>query len=87
MPSFNSIFYSFTFVYLLFQGMFGIILNLRGDVNIPVVLTIILLGAFMMIDAMKQMSKGCNTAMDITVGTFNWFRYWCRLVGIGCYLH
>tara|TARA_B100000035_G_scaffold99064_3_gene84050 strand:- start:7775 stop:8611 length:837 start_codon:yes stop_codon:yes gene_type:complete len=70
MPSLNSIFYSFTWVYLLFQGMFeGSSFDLRGDVNIPVVVSIILLGAFMMIDAMKQMSKGCNTAMDITVGT------------------
>jgi len=64
MPSFNSIFHAFTFVFILFQG----IMNNPESGSVKVVLTIILLGVFGFLDAMKQIMKGCCAPQDIAVG-------------------
>ena len=64
MPSFNSIFHAFTFVFILFQGM----MNNPESGSVKVVLTIILLGVFGFLDAMKQIMKGCCGPQDIAVG-------------------
>ena len=65
MPSLNSIFHSFTFMFILLQG----IVDNPESGSIKVVLTVILLGVFALLDAMKQLTKGCCTWKDITVGT------------------
>jgi len=64
MPSFNSIFHAFTFVFVLLQGM----MDNPESGSVKVVLTIILLGAFGFLDAMKQLMKKCCRWQDIAVG-------------------
>ena len=64
MPSFNSIFHAFTFMFILFQGM----MDNPESGSVKVVLTIILLGVFSFVDAMKQIMKGCCAPQDIAVG-------------------
>tara|TARA_B100000900_G_scaffold416238_1_gene450439 strand:- start:7785 stop:8615 length:831 start_codon:yes stop_codon:yes gene_type:complete len=64
MPSFNSIFHAFTFVFVLMQG----IMDNPESGSVKVVLTIILLGVFGLLDAMKQIMKGCCAPQDIAVG-------------------
>ena len=64
MPSFNSIFHGFTFMFILLQGVLG---NPESG-SVKVVLTIILLGVFGLLDAMKQIMKGCCAPQDIAVG-------------------
>ena len=64
MPSFNSIFHSFTFVYVLFQGM----MENPDAASMKVVITVILLGVMAFLDAMKQIIKGCCAPKDIFVG-------------------
>ena len=64
MPSFNSIFHAFTFVFILLQGM----MDNPESGSVKVVLTIILLGVFGFLDAMKQIMKGCCAPQDIAVG-------------------
>ena len=70
MPSFNSIFHAFTFIFLLLQGMHD---NPESG-SVKVVFTIILLGVFGFLDAMKQIMKGCCAPQDIGVGA---------IIGIG----
>lgn len=67
MPSLNSIFYSFTWMYMLLQGIMDGD-SVRGEFNASIVISVILLGAMGMMDAMKQRQKGCNEIMDIVVG-------------------
>ena len=64
MPSFNSIFHGFTFMFILLQGVLG---NPESG-SVKVVFTIILLGVFGFLDAMKQIMKGCCAPQDIAVG-------------------
>jgi len=65
MPSFNSIFHAFTFMFILLQGVLG---NPESG-SVKIVLTIILLGVFALLDAMKQLTKGCSAPQDIAIGT------------------
>lgn len=64
MPSFNSIFHAFTFVFILLQG----VTENPESGSVKVVFTIILLGVFGFLDALKQLMKKCCTWQDIVVG-------------------